>query len=104
MRAHLSKQGHQIARGEAIRYMRKFLGDSVGKKNAYCFFFPPLSVHINLLGEGAERLLCLKASRSPSPWGTASDLILLANVVRGRLYLPQYSSELLIGPSELIKR
>lgn len=74
------------------------------EKKMLTVFFPPLSVHINLLGERAERLPCLKASRSPSPWGTASDLILLANVVRGRLYLPQYSSELLIGPSELIKR
>lgn len=39
MRAHLSKQGHQIARGKAIRYMRKFLGDSVGKKKMLTVFF-----------------------------------------------------------------
>lgn len=38
------------------------------------------------------------------PRGTGSDLILPANVVRGPLHLPQNSSELLIGPSELIKR
>lgn len=41
MRAHLSKWGHQIAGGEAIRYMRNFLGDSTGEKekSAYRFFF-----------------------------------------------------------------
>ena len=38
------------------------------------------------------------------PRETGSDLILPANVVRVRLHLPQSSSELLIGPSELIKR
>lgn len=38
------------------------------------------------------------------PRGIGSDLILPANVVRAPLHLPQNSSELLIGPSELIKR
>lgn len=38
------------------------------------------------------------------PRGIGNDLILPANVVRGRLHLPQHSSDLLIGPSELIKR
>lgn len=66
MRAHLSKQGHQIARGEAIRYMRKFLDDSAGKKMLTVFFPPSLSVHINLLGEGAERLPAAPGSQPVS--------------------------------------
>lgn len=88
--------------------MRKFLVDSTSKKEKKCLplFSSPLqpSVHINLMGHGDGRVLCLKASRLLPPRGIGSDLILPANVVRGRLHLPQRSSGLLIGPSELIKR
>lgn len=90
--------------------MRNFLGDSTGEKEkvltAFFFFIPVLPTECSYKpgrwrGEEA-------ASESPSvsfsPRETGSDLILPANVVRARLHLPQSSSELLIGPSELIKR
>lgn len=85
--------------------MKRFLVQSTWGRNIYCFLspFPQWSVHINLLGN-AEKPLRLEASRLLPPRGIGSDLILPANVVGGRLHLPQHSSELLIGPSELIKR
>lgn len=68
MRAHLSKQGHQIALGETIIYMSKFLGDSAGGKKRKVLTSPPPaptpSVHINLLGAGEGRPWCLRGSWS----------------------------------------
>lgn len=60
------------------------------KKKCLPLFSSPLqlSVHINLMGNRDGRVLCLKASRLLPPRGIGSDLILLANVVRGRLHLP----------------
>lgn len=107
MRAHLSKQGHQIALGETIIYMSKFLGDSAGGKKEKCLP-PPPSPHpkCSYKPSGCWRREAVVSTRQLVllPRGTGSDLILPANVVRGPLHLPQNSSELLIGPSELIKR
>ena len=67
-------------------------------------FFPP--TECSYKPSGRCRREGEASARQPVllPRGIRSDLILPANVVRGPLHLPQNSSELLIGPSELIKR
>lgn len=76
----------------------------LGEKKVLTVFFSPTECSYKPSGRSRWEAAVSARQLVVLPRGIGSDLILPANVVRGPLHLPQNSSELLIGPSELIKR